>query len=172
MVSVEPIRSPEHREKEKNIVIGLESQEKTFKLVPMNVSNAELIELPCTWMMNLLNSREIAADDLVRWSKEECKDEPSDHQDEESDIRSIVDSVVRRVPVLADRNGRSDDAAKVENSPEVADVSTLLPLGGIGHHNSSLCSPKEGSTNTENRTSCDDEPMVLVVIVGEEGRGV
>ena len=101
-------------------------------------------------MMNLLNPREIATNNLVRRRKEECKDEAADHQDEESDICPIIDTTFCRVPVLADRNSGSNHGAKVENSPEVSYVTTLLCLRRIGHHNSPLRGPEEGSANSKN----------------------
>jgi len=115
--------------------------------------------------MNSLNPCEIASNDLMWRSKEECEDESTDHQDKESDIRSIIDTPFSRVPVLSDRNSRSYDGTQIKNGPKVSDISTLLLLGRIGHHDSSLRSPEEGSTNTKYRAGGNYKSVILGMII-------
>ena len=122
-------------------------------------------DIPCSWVANGLDPRQIVADDLVRWREEEGKDKTSNHQHEKGDVSSIVDIGQCGVPVLSDWDGRADYSAEVENCPEDANVSAFLLLGRIRHHNSTLSGPEETRTDTKNRACCNNEVAVLVVIV-------
>jgi len=85
---------------------------------------------------------EIVADDLVRWGEEKGKDEPAKHENEECNVRSIIDVLKSRVPVLSDRNSGSNDSAEIEDGPEISDIATLLFFNRIRHHNGSLSRPQ------------------------------
>ena len=67
----------------------------------------------------------------MRRRKEKCKNKPGDHENQECDVRSIIDRLFGTVPVLTDRDRGSDDCVKIENSPKDTDISTLLTLHRI-----------------------------------------
>lgn len=63
---------------------------------------------------------------------------------------------------------RANDGTQVENDPKGGNVSTLLVLGRISHHDSTLGSPEQSGAHTKESTGKDDEANVLVVVVAEE----
>ena len=118
-------------------------------------------------MSNVFDNGEIIPDNLVRWCEEEGKDETAKHENEKCDIRSIIDRLESRVPVLSDGNSRSNDSAEIEDGPEISDISTLLCFDRIRHHDSPLSRPKTGSGNSEDGARGNDIARVLSVIVAD-----
>lgn len=93
-------------------------------------------------MSDVFDDSEIVTDNLVRWGKEEGKHEPREHENEERNIRSVINIRESRVPVLSDGNSGSNDGTEIENSPEISDISPLLRFDRIRHHNSTLSRPQ------------------------------
>ena len=67
----------------------------------------------------------------MRGRKEKCEDKPGEHENEESDICSIIDPLFATVPVLTDGDRGSDDGTKVKNGPKDTYIPTLLILHRI-----------------------------------------
>ena len=60
--------------------------------------------------------------------------------------------------VDGESNERADERAKLEDGPEDTEGLALVLLQWVAHHDATLCGPKEGGGDTENRTSEDKEP--------------
>jgi len=52
---------------------------------------------------------------------------------------------------------RTNDASKIEDSPEDTDVHALLSLSGVRHHQRALGGPKKSSADTKDDTGYDNE---------------
>jgi hypothetical protein len=52
---------------------------------------------------------------------------------------------------------RTNDASKIEDSPEDTDIHALLSLSGVRHHQRTLSGPKKSCTDAKDGTGCDNE---------------
>jgi hypothetical protein len=67
---------------------------------------------------------------------------------------------------------RSNDTTQIENHPEPGNETTLGSFVWVGHHNGTLSSPQQSSTDTQEGTSEDQESSIFGVRVAEETASV
>lgn len=178
LVSIEPVRGEEHWKEEDDIGVGSDG-----------VVEANELGFP-SWVLHQNDLATILTDNLTGIDEEEAKSGPNNHEDNETDVCSIVDwTFLLDVDVLAEWNEGTDDSTHVEDHPEPryivslslrplkqgslpGNISSLALLRGITHHNSTLRSPKQTSANTQHCTSEDQESRVLGVVVAKKSSDV
>lgn len=66
----------------------------------------------------------------------------------------------------------TDDSAKVEDHPEIRNISAFGCFSGIAHHDGALGGPKQSSAHAEKGSGKDVEALILGVRVAEESCNV
>src|SRR5690606_13479122 len=92
----------------------------------------------------------------------------SKHEHDEADICAVSYGSACGVDVLSKGNERANNSAQIEDNPEPRNITTLLVLRGVAHHNGTLGGPQQTGTNTEESAGKDDEPIILVMVVRQE----
>ena len=107
LVSVEPVRGEEHWEEEDDIGIGTDS-----------VVEANELGLP-GWVLHQNDLGTILTDNLAGIDEEETKGGANNHEDDETDVCSVVDwTLLLDVDVLTEWNEGTDDSTHVKDHPE------------------------------------------------------
>ena len=156
MVGVKPVRGEEEWEEEDDPPILSEYLE-----------HADELRFP-GWVLHHDDMRSVFALNEERIAEKHGKNEASGHQDDESDIGSIIDLAAFVVKILPKGNESSNDTAQVENPPENGDEATLLSLKRVCHHHCTLRAPEKTGADTEEAAREDEEAGVLGVVVAQD----
>lgn len=161
LVGVEPVGRPHHGEQQDDVGLG---------------NNAGVQTLDFRPPAGVLHENDFAAvvsDDLVGIDEEKSQDRTGSHQDNESDVGTVIDSLGDlHVDVLTQWDQTTDTSTDVENRPEPSPVATLLSFSWVRHHDDTLSSPQDTGANTKPSTGKDVEAGHVVMNGREQRAGV
>lgn len=108
-----------------------------------------------------LNNRTIATNDLSRGDKQRSRRGTDEHDDDEREVRARADGgELALTDVDRERDDRTDEGTELEDRPEDTEGLSFVFLEGVGHHDSTLGGPEEGSGETEDGRGEEEEPVV------------
>lgn len=182
LVSVEPVRRPEHGKQQDDKGLGKESIPQTDDFGnPAGVLHQD-------------DARSVGTNNIVGITETKTKDGTEEHQDDEGNVGPIAHGDGAFLAVgclsqgdlsrsrLATRLAREesqtgtdqtpDTGANIEDTPEPRPVSALLGFSGVGHHYGTLGRPEQASADTEENPSENVESISVSVERHQQTDGV
>lgn len=182
LVSVEPVRRPEHGKQQDDKGLSKESIPQTDDFGnPAGVLHQD-------------DARSVGTNNIVGITETKTKDGTEEHQDDEGNVGPIAhrDGAFLAVGCLsqgdlsrsrlATRLAREesqtgtdqtpDTGANIEDTPEPRPVSALLGFSGVGHHYGTLGRPEQASADTEENPSENVESISVSMERHQQTDGV